>query len=111
MRSLAELPFDVVLPGHGEVQRGRRRLFEMLAYIEELNGRVREGKRQGQAIEELQARIAPETLRTLAGDYGRYVREMTARFRPLPPGTGPGASLADAVRGNVAAVYQKLDAR
>jgi glyoxylase-like metal-dependent hydrolase (beta-lactamase superfamily II) len=111
LRSLEDLPFSVVLPGHGGLQESRQRLVEMRTYIEEVNEAVVAGKRQGRSMEQLTQGITPAALRTLNGTgYGNYVAEMTRRYRLLAPDSDPWASIRSGVKGNVEAVYRKTPA-
>jgi glyoxylase-like metal-dependent hydrolase (beta-lactamase superfamily II) len=111
LRSLADLPFSAVLPGHGGLQESRQRLVEMRTYIEEVNEAVVAGKRQGRSMEQLTEAITPAALRTLNGTgYGNYVAEMTRRYRLLAPNSDPWASIRSGVKGNVEAVYRKTPA-
>jgi glyoxylase-like metal-dependent hydrolase (beta-lactamase superfamily II) len=109
LRRLGELGWTRVLPGHGDLQEGRRRLDQMVAYFEELNQIVSRGKKAGKSLEQLQKEITPATLRSLAqSDYGAYLAESHARFELAPPGVTGAAIVANRVRGNVAEVYHAL---
>jgi glyoxylase-like metal-dependent hydrolase (beta-lactamase superfamily II) len=62
---LAELDFSILIPGHGPVQRGKRMLRSLEAYLIELNQRVRAGIAAGKSFETLQAEITPARMRSL----------------------------------------------
>jgi glyoxylase-like metal-dependent hydrolase (beta-lactamase superfamily II) len=106
LRSLGQLEFDQVLPGHGTAQQGKRQLLLQAAYIEELVEAVSKAKRSGATLAEAQAAITPATLRGLRGEFGRGVVEMEARFRLWAPGTSAEEAMARGVRSNVARVYE-----
>ena len=104
-----ELPFDNILPGHGDFQRSRETMGRMKAYIEELCETVARLKRQGMTLDEVLKQVTPATLPALSrGGYGAAVAASEGRYRLRPPGFDPQQGLASALRGNVAAVYQKL---
>ncbi|MDX1981223.1 MAG: MBL fold metallo-hydrolase [Bryobacteraceae bacterium] len=108
LRSLVELPFRGVLPGHGDPQESKDRIEDMRAMLEEMNEAVMRGRQQGRTLAELQRAVTPGTLKTLAPDgYGAYIAAMTAKYRWMPPGADPWDHMADAVRSCVAAIYQK----
>jgi cyclase len=100
MRSVAELPFDYVIGGHGRVQYGKDVLRGMAGYIEELTAAVARDK--GRPLAELQAAITPGKLRSLSGDYGKYLLQNA--------GGNSLEALAGGVRTNVAHVYERLGA-
>jgi cyclase len=96
MRSVAEFPFDHVIGGHGPVQHGKAHLQGMAAYIEEITAAV--VRENGKSLTELQSSITPSTLKSLTGEYGRFVLQ----------NLGASNALAAGVRGNVAQVYERL---
>jgi cyclase len=100
MRSVADLPFDHVIGGHGRVQHGKDILRGMAAYIEEITAAVARDK--GRPLAELQAAITPGKLRSLAGEYGQYLVQNS--------GGNSVEGLAGGVRTNVAHVYERLGA-
>jgi cyclase len=98
MRSVAEFPFEHLVGGHGPVQHGKTYLQGMAAYIEEVAVAVE--RQKGKTLEQLQASITPASLKSLSGDYGKFVIQ----------NLGTAQALAGGVRGNVAQVKARLDA-
>jgi glyoxylase-like metal-dependent hydrolase (beta-lactamase superfamily II) len=107
LRSLAEIEFDLVLPGHGSLQTSKGRLEQLRAYIEEVNEAVLGLKREGRSLDEVRRAVTAGALKTVSGDWGRYVAEMTGRYRWIAPGAGVWKSIEDGVQGNVTAIYEK----
>jgi glyoxylase-like metal-dependent hydrolase (beta-lactamase superfamily II) len=62
---LAELDFRILIPGHGPVQRGKRTLRSLKAYLTELNEHVRAGIAAGKSLEALRTELAPARMRSL----------------------------------------------
>ncbi|MBL8231063.1 MAG: hypothetical protein JNL98_21405, partial [Bryobacterales bacterium] len=104
---LAEVEFTQVLPGHGSLQTSKARLDQMRAYIEEVNEAVIKLKRAGRSLEEVREAVGPRSLKTVAGDWGRYVAEMTGKYRWIAPDAGVWKAIEEGVRGNVTAIYTK----
>jgi glyoxylase-like metal-dependent hydrolase (beta-lactamase superfamily II) len=100
---LSDLGFDLVAPGHGDVQTGRVRLSQMRGYLLELVERV--SALVGESLEDVLRVVDFGSLRSLRGEFGEYLASNTARYRMMAPGTDVRAVLASAVRGNVEAVY------
>jgi glyoxylase-like metal-dependent hydrolase (beta-lactamase superfamily II) len=106
--AVGRLEFDRIVPGHGPVHFDRVRLRHMRDYLEELSGRVAEGKGAGKSVAELQRTITGASLRSLQTDgYEGLVRDASRRFTRIP-GEPP---IADSIRTNVAEVYAALDRR
>lgn len=99
IRSVAELSFDHVIGGHGQVQGGKTNLQGMAAYIEELTTAVERDRQK--PLSELQASITPATLKSLAGDYGRFVMQNLS-------GSDPAKALANGVRTNIGHIHNRL---
>lgn len=111
LRSLSKLEFEHVLPGHGEVQRTHQRAHQMAAYIDEVTERVVRGKQAGRTAVDLQRDIMPSTLACLKRDgYGEFVGNMLLKYSANPPGTTVAEVVGESVRGNVAHIFQRLDA-
>ncbi len=69
LRELAALDFDVVVPGHGPVFRGREQLTDVLGYLEDLVAQVGSAQVAGRTLEETRAVVDLSRWRTtLAGD-------------------------------------------
>jgi len=105
MRSIGEMSFDAVAGGHGPVQRGKARLLNMASYIEELTNRVEREKEK--SVEQLQASIVPASLKTLSGEYGKFLLQ---NFSEPGSSGDPKAAMAASVRSNVAQVHERLKA-
>src|ERR1700676_1346241 len=81
INSVGQLAFDHIIPGHGPVHHDRARMTQMRNYIEELTGRVEDGKKAGKPLAELQKTLTMASIRTLqAGGYGSYVAENLNNF-------------------------------
>lgn len=98
MRSVAELPFDHLIGGHGPVQNGKSNLQGMAAYIEELTNAVARDK--DKPLSDLQASITPARLTSLSGDYGKFVTQ----------NLGSPNALAAGIRTNIADIHKRLGA-
>jgi cyclase len=107
IRSVGELPFDRIIPGHGPVHRDRARMLQMRNYIQELTGIVEDAKKAGKPLPELQKSITPASLKTLQADgYGDYVADNLAKFTIY---LGQKTPLEDRLTGNIEAIYNNLD--
>src|SRR4051812_3677348 len=73
MQSVAELPFEHVIGGHGPVQHGKAHLQGMAAYIEEITYAV--ARDPGKTLAELQSSITPTTLKSLSGEYAKFLTQ------------------------------------
>jgi glyoxylase-like metal-dependent hydrolase (beta-lactamase superfamily II) len=102
----AELEFEQVLPGHGDLQPDRRRVLDLKGYLEEVNELVAAGRRQGRDLEELQREITVASLHSLQGEYGEHIAANTAKYRLLAPGSTAADSMAGALRANIADAYR-----
>ncbi len=76
-------------------------------YIEELTGKVEEGKKAGLTVAEMQQRITVASLKSLhSNGYEEYLARMSAlsnsSFSKLPP-------LQTDVNANIADIYRNLD--
>jgi glyoxylase-like metal-dependent hydrolase (beta-lactamase superfamily II) len=105
--SVAGLPFDRLLPGHGPLHPDRRRMTSMRNYIEELTGKVEAGRRAGKAVQELQTSITVQSLKSMQSDgYAQFVTDNLYRYNP---NFGPGRPLQESINQNIADVYRNLD--
>lgn len=102
MHSVAELPFDHLAGGHGPLQHGKNHLREMAAYIDELTAAVERSR--SKPLAELQSSITPATLKTLSGEYGKF---LLGNFRAAG-NADPTAAMAATVRSNVTQVHERL---
>ena len=105
--SIGRLEFGRILPGHGPVQTSRGRMVNLRNYLEELTGRVADGKKAGREAEELQASITVSSLRTMAADgYSDYLAQNIRRFRSH---YGPNVDLQEWLNTNIQQVYETVD--
>jgi glyoxylase-like metal-dependent hydrolase (beta-lactamase superfamily II) len=105
------LEFEKLLGGHGDIETGRDRLYQMRDYIEELGLAVERGRQQGKPLERVTQEVTPATLKSMGGGYSEALMNSSARWRQaglLPPASDPAAALAAGVRSNVAQVYAAL---
>jgi cyclase len=98
--------FDHILPGHTSVQSGRLVMMNLRNYIEELTGKVEEGKKVGRPVAELQKTITVASLKSLQSNgYGELLVHNNERFNPhfgkLPP-------LQDGVNTNILEIYNNV---
>jgi glyoxylase-like metal-dependent hydrolase (beta-lactamase superfamily II) len=105
---VAKADFDHVLGGHGPMQHNRGVMISQRNFIEELTRRVAESKAAGQPLDEMQKRIAVESLKSLQSNgYGEFLQKTqwaeTTHFGPAPP------PLQHDVSGCVRDVYNNLD--
>jgi glyoxylase-like metal-dependent hydrolase (beta-lactamase superfamily II) len=74
--SVATLPIDFVLCGHGDVQRSKQAMLGERAYLEELTTRVEAGKHAGKSISEIQKSMPVSSIKALqTSPYGDAVRQ------------------------------------
>jgi cyclase len=98
--------FDHILPGHTFLQTGRVVMVNLRNYIEELTGKVEEGKNAGKSVAELQGTLTVASLKSLQSNgYGELLIRNNNRFNPhfgkLPP-------LQDGVNTNILEIYKNL---
>ncbi len=99
--------FDKILPGHGPVHPSRQRMTHMRNYIEEVVGRVADGKKAGQTIADLQKTITVASLKSLQADgYQKYLEDNLYKFFP---NFGPGQPLQNGVNTNIEHFYNNLE--
>jgi glyoxylase-like metal-dependent hydrolase (beta-lactamase superfamily II) len=105
--SVGQLGFDHIIPGHGPVHHGRARMTQMRNYIEELTGRVEEGKKAGKPLAELQKTLTMASIKTLgANGYGSYVADNLNNFTVY---LGQKTAVEDRLSANIEAIYKNLD--
>ena len=84
---VAELDFDIVIPGHGPVEHGRTTLTLFRDYLTELNQFVRQGVSEGTSLAALQAELVPERFHSLyRQDFGQTFQRNREALMGLPPG-------------------------
>lgn len=105
--SVGRLAFDHLIPGHGPVQNDRARMTQMRNYIEELTGRIEEGKKAGKPLAELQKTLTMSSVKTLqANGYGSYVAD---NLKNLTVYLGQRTPVEDRLLANIEAIYKNLD--
>jgi cyclase len=105
--SIGGADFNHVLPGHAAMQTGRTVMINLRNYIEELTGRVGQGKQAGLTLAEMQQRITVDSLKSLhSNDYAGYLARMSqlthSRYEKKPP-------LQSGVNVNIGEIYTNLD--
>src|SRR5580658_3986277 len=107
INSVGQLAFDHIIPGHGPVHHDRGRMMQMRNYIEELTGRVEEGKKAGQPLAELQKTLTMASIKALQADgYGSYVADNLNNFTVY---LGQKTAFDDRLSANIEAIYKNLD--
>jgi len=105
--SIGQLAFDHIIPGHGPVHHDRARMTQMRNYIEELTGRIEEGKKAGKPLAELQKTLTMTSIKTLqANGYGSYVADNLNNFTVY---LGQKTAVEDRLAANIEAIYKNLD--
>jgi cyclase len=105
--SIGGADFNTIMPGHAALQTGRTVMTNLRNYIEELTGRVEQGKKAGQTLAEMQQRITVASLKSLQSNgYEAYLARMSeqshAHFARVPP-------LQHDISANVSDIYTNLD--
>jgi hypothetical protein len=107
VNSVGQLGFDHLISGHGPVHHGRARMMQMRNYIEELTGRVEDGKKAGKTAAELEKTLTVSSVKTLqANGYARYVADNLSKFTVY---LGHKTSLEDRLAANIENIYGNLD--
>ncbi len=105
--SIGGADFNKIMPGHAALQTGRTVMINLRNYIEELTGKVDQGKKAGLTVAEMQQRITVASLRSLQSNgYEGYLARMSKE------GHSPFAKLSPLQTGvnvNVADIYNNLD--
>ena len=93
--SIGGADFNKIMPGHAALQTGRTVMINLRNYIEELTGKVEQGKKAGLTVAEMQQRITVASLRSLQSNgYEGYLARMSeeghspfAKLSPLQTGS------------------------
>lgn len=105
--SIGQLDFNRIISGHGPVHHDRTRMMQMRNYIEEITGRVEDGKKAGKPLAELRKSITPSSIKSLQADgYGNYVVDNMAKSLVY---LGQKTPLEDRLAANIEAIFNKLD--
>jgi hypothetical protein len=79
----------------------------MRNYIEELTGRVEQGKKAGRPLAELQKTLAVASIKTFqANGYSSYLQDNMEKFAVY---LGQKTALEDRLSRNIEAIYDNLD--
>jgi glyoxylase-like metal-dependent hydrolase (beta-lactamase superfamily II) len=101
--------FKYVLGGHGPMQPDRVVMTNQRNYIEELTGKVEEGKRDGLSVEEMQKRFTVGSLRSLQSNgYAEFLARIQAEGHPRFS-AADDTPLQQDVNGNIRDIYKNLD--
>jgi cyclase len=105
--SVAKAAFKFQLPGHGPFQTGRTVMINQRNYIEELTGKVDDGKKAGLTVAEMQRRFTVASLKSLQSNgYEAFLDRIYAESEPH---FGKGPPLQNAVNVNIGEIYANLD--
>ena len=104
---VAREDFKVAMGGHGPMQTDRTVMMCQRNYIEELSEKIEAGKKGGQSVKELQARLTLASLKSMKSNGYRAFLERT--IAASHPHFGPMPSMQNDVNVNIADVYKNLD--
>jgi cyclase len=105
--AIGQADFRNIMPGHAALQTDRTVMTNLRNYIEELTGKVEQGKKAGWTVAEMQQRITVASLKSLhSNGYAGYLARMSeqshSHFEKLPP-------LQNDVNVNIGEIYRNLD--
>jgi glyoxylase-like metal-dependent hydrolase (beta-lactamase superfamily II) len=105
--SIGQADFRNIMPGHAALQTDRKVMTNFRNYLEELTGKVEEGRKAGLTVAEMQQRITVASLKSLQSNgYEGYLARMAeqneAHFGKMPP-------LQNGVKVNIGEIYANLD--
>jgi len=101
--------FKYVLGGHGPMQSDRMVMTNQRNYIEELTGKVEEGKRDGLTVEEMQKRFTVRTLRSLQSNgYSEFLARIQAEGHPRFS-DADDTPLQQDINGNIRDIFKNLE--
>jgi cyclase len=105
--AIGQADFRSIMPGHAALQTDRTVMTNLRNYIEELTGKVEQGKKAGWTVAEMQQRITVASLKSLhSNGYAGYLARMSeqshSHFERLPP-------LQNDVNVNIGEIYRNLD--
>ena len=100
--------FKYVLGGHGPMQSNRTVMTNQRNYIEELTGKVEEGKRDGLSVEEMQKRFTVASLRSMQSNgYAAFLTRIQAEGHPRFS-AADDSPLQNDVNGNIRDIFKNL---
>ena len=101
--------FKYVLGGHGPMQSDRTVMTNQRNYIEELTGKVEEGKRDGLSLEEMEKRFTVPSLRSMQSNgYAAFLTRIQAEGHPRFSDVDD-TPLQQDVNGNIRDILKNLD--
>jgi cyclase len=101
--------FKYVLGGHGPMQLDRVVMTNQRNYIEELTGKVEQGKRDGLTMEEMQKRITVGSLRSLQSNgYAEFLTRIQSQGHPRFS-EADDTPLQQDINGNIRDVFKNLE--
>jgi len=101
--------FKYVLGGHGPMQSDRVVMTNQRNYIEELTGKVDEGKRDGLTVEEMQKRFTVQSLRSLQSNgYAEFLARIQSEGHPRFS-SADDSPLQQDINGNIRDIFKNLD--
>jgi len=101
--------FKYVLGGHGPMQSDRMIMTNQRNYIEELTGKVADGKRAGLSAAEMQKRYTVSSLRSMQSNgYAEFLTRIQAEGHPHFSAADI-SPLEDDVNGNIRDIFRNLD--
>jgi len=105
--AIGQADFSKIIPGHAALQTDRIAMTNLRNYIEELTGKVEQGRKAGLTVAEMQKRITVASLKSLhSNGYEAYLARMSeqshSRFAQVAP-------LQNGVNANIADIYTNLD--
>jgi glyoxylase-like metal-dependent hydrolase (beta-lactamase superfamily II) len=104
-----KIDFKYVLGGHGPMQPDRVVMTNQRNYIEELTGKVEEGKRDGLTVAEMQKRFTVRSLRSLQSNgYAEFLARVQSEGHPRFS-AADDSPLQQDIDGNIRDIYKNLD--
>jgi cyclase len=101
--------FKYILGGHGPMQPDRVVMTNQRNYIEELTGKVEEGKKAGLSVEEMEKRFTVASLRSMQSNgYEAFLTRIQAEGHPHFAGADVPPLQQD-VNGNIRDIFKNLD--
>jgi hypothetical protein len=105
--AIGQADFNKIIPGHAALQTDRIAMMNLRNYIEELTGKVEQGRKAGLTVAEMQQRITVASLKSLRSNgYEAYLARVSeqshSRFAKVTP-------LQNGVNANIGDIYTNLD--
>ncbi len=107
INAIGQADFSKIMPGHAALQTDRITMTNLRNYIEELTGRVEQGRKAGQSVAEMQQRITVASLKSLhSNGYEAYLARMSEQSHSPFTQVAP---LQNGINVNIADIYANLD--